>query len=260
MEIIEFINDIFNNSIISMAVSVVGVILTIYFSIKVNHKRINYSVCRKGNKYILAFWNTSNRTIFGEDLYYFYAYGNVECECKTLFNSDTEVMLNISLGDDQIVGNRHVSKISFNFDFLNKRNGYIVGVFNKQKDNYIPAKFKVYGRIRGENKNSICPNMHLYEGENSTIINNNIKILSTVSIGFAILSLLYHFLTGVYVLSQSIVDGDEIQLILSIFICTMSFVSLSVISYTVYNRSMPYKLKRIYNKYLRENDFDEVKA
>lgn len=90
--------------------------------------------------------------------------------------------------------------------------------------------------------------------------NYNIKILSTVSIGFAILSLLYHFLTGVYVLPQSIVDGDEIQLILSIFICTMSFVSLSVISYTVYNRSMPYKLKRIYNKYLTENDFDEVKA
>ena len=149
MGIIEFIKNICSNSIITMTISIFSIVLTVYFSIKVNHKKIRYLVACKGNKYIVAFWNACNRTVFCEDLYYFYAYGNVECQCKKLSSSDPDVKLNISLGEDKIVGNAHTRKISFLFDFLNKRNGYIVGINNKQKDDYVPARFVVHGRIRG---------------------------------------------------------------------------------------------------------------
>lgn len=260
MGIIEIINNICNNSIITMAISIVGIVLTVYFSIRINHKKIRYLVAREGDKYIVAFWNACNRTVFCEDLYYFYAYGNIECQCENLISSDPDVMLDISLGKDEIVGNVHARKIRFSFDFLNKRNGYIVDIYNKQKDDYFPAKFMMRGRIRGEGKKSIRCHKFLYEGKGSTFKNNKNKIADRVLFVFLIFSVISYLALGIYGIFQNTPSREEIEVIFSIFIYLIGIVFLGVICYTFYIRSMPYKLRREYKKYVNKKNYKEVRV
>lgn len=260
MGIIEIINNICDNSTIAMAISIVGIVLTVYFSIKINHKKIRYLVACEGDKYIVAFWNACNRTVFCEDLYYFYAYGNIECQCKTLTFSDPDVMLDISLGKDELVGNVHARKIRFSFDFLNKRNGYIVDIYNKQKDDYVPAKFVMRGRIRGERKSSIRCHKYLYEGQRSTIKNSNKRALDRISFVIFIISVIFNLTLGIYDFLLGISYGDEMKVIFSIFICLVCIVSLGIIGYTLYINSMPYKLRREYKKYVNKKNYKEVRV
>lgn len=264
-EIIRLLSLFFDNNILNI-VAYLGIFLTIYFSVRVRHKKIKYVVAKKEDEYVIVFWNSCSQSIFREDLFAFCLFANIDCICKTIYSTDSMVPLELSIGENgllyddqlQIRFNSLVKRIDLSFDFLNKRKGYILHIKNKPKSSYPSTKFAIYGRIRGESKDSIqyLKQMERYD----TIGLKNIK-----KIALLIVNILFFTIFIMYILAGLIQTFDGIRLNDN----TMIYNGLSVtVAFTIafyakvhfgYINRIPYDLNRKYKHFLRLN-YKEVSS
>lgn len=229
--------------------SIISILVSIYYAKKIDHKKIRFVVATNGEKYIIAFWNACNQVIYKEDLYEFFFLGNVNCKIETLFSSDKDIPLEIVKGQDEIYNTRHQRKCSISFDFLNRRNGYIFKIINLQPKNYYLGKFTIKGRIRGENKSSIKYYKKLQKLSIRTMKDQYVSIFLTSMSFFIVLAIL---VSQIYII---LINGISAIRIINIFI---SFLGLYGLIYYSFSKAMPFHLRKEYKSFVKKNHCKEI--
>ena len=159
-------------------VTYLSLAVTVYFSVRVRHKKIRYTCLKKkdSNEYAIVFWNACSQPIFREDIYYFYALVNTFCTDKQSYPVKTDIPLEIRFEEDKIDSfkgqrfNRHTRRMNMSFDFLPTNQGYILCIDNIQDKGYLPARLKLCGRLRGEKEKSVDGVKHISKPSLHTIV------------------------------------------------------------------------------------------
>lgn len=266
MDIVLHLLSILFDSAILNIVTYLGIALTIYFSVRVHHKKIKFVVGRKDDEYVVVFWNSCNQPIFKEDLFAFCLFANADCICKTIYSNDSMIPLELSIKEndllyDEQLGLRFdslVKRIDLSFDFLNKRKGYILHIKNAQKGSRCPAKLAIYGRIRGESNSSIqcLKRTDRYD----TIRLTDIKklILLTANILLCATFLLY-IVAGLIQVSDGITLNDSIRIYNGLFVTVVFVTTFCMQVYLWRMNKIPYDLNHVYKQYFSLN-YKEVSS
>ena len=224
--------------------SLISIMVSILFAYKIQHKKILYSVAKKGDEYLVVFWNALGKTIYEEDLYTLFLYGNLNCKCEEKYPKD-EIPLKINIGSHELIGTRQMRRIHLAFDFLYRKKGYIIYIDNQQKEGYLPGKFGLYGRLRGENKKAVRFYKKLYkkapeiEAFKETIGWIVASILAGAFLSYCIYASISCFIQANHIL---------VGLLLFLFSC----LGLATIVYFNYLTMMPHKLKKKFKEYLKD--------
>lgn len=222
---------------------------TVYFSVRVRHKKIRYKCLKKedGDEYAIVFWNACSQPIFREDLYYFYALVNTCCINKQIYPVETDIPLEIDYEEDKIDSfkgqrfNRHTKRMNISFDFLPTNQGYILCIDNIQEKEYLPARLKLCGRLRGEKEKSVDGVKHNSKPSWQTIVG-----LLLVCLGI-ILIVLSSFATFTIPTTVTYFFGAVILFLV--------FVIGRYLNYYI----MPIALRKIVKDY-KSNSFTEIEA
>lgn len=246
-----------SNQWVLSGVTYIGLILTIYFSVYRKHKKIKFVVARNGSNYIIALWNARDQTIFREDVSYFYAYGNVNCNCDIVHMNDPEIPLEFKVGEESIQlnpvnnirFNRHVKKIDFSFDFLPKRKGYIIHIDNKQKEGYHISSLLIKGRIRGERCGSIHGDTYCI-GKRAVFRTVTYTMIGT-GLFLLIIGVILQISTGIYM-------HDDVMWLNGLFGLILFSLPFSLVCYLGYINSIPLDILCKYYKYIRRFGYQDI--
>lgn len=233
--------------------SIIGICVSIYYAKKVNHKKIKYLVAKKDKEYIFMFWNACNQAIFCEDLFAFSMYSGAQSKYKCLYSNEKDIPLKFVEGNDEVIKGKHRRKVDCVFDFLNKGKGYMVCISNEQKDDYLPVKFGVYGRIRGEDEKSVQYHLKIYSKLNANIKFQKDRVatvLFTVTWLIGALVGINIELIGLYQ------NGLAFDRVILIFIFVITIIRVCCF---VYRNIIPLDLRKQYKKYKDKENFFEVR-
>lgn len=228
----------------------IGVFLTVYYSIRVQHKKIKYIIMRKNEKYVIAFWNACSQAIFKEDFFYLYCLVNVECRKIRCFSTDPDIELALDLGEDIVDSyrgkkfNKHTRRMNLVPDFINPKNGLMIEMDNHQKSGYSSAKLLLFGRIRGEKETAVCPPETL----DFITFKQPLEIVSRL---LALVSLIGTAITFVipFVVGGDILTNRSASVALLIVTFSLAF-GLTI--YNIYLNSAPKALMKEIDKYVEE--------
>ena len=157
------------------SIAYAGLFLTIYYANRVQHKSIRYLAAKKNDEFIILFWNSCKKPIMREDMFFFNIYSNRNTECNSVFASDSDIPLIVQASDFFVTNKKEYDillsaktrRLACSFDFLNKREGYILRLIQNEiqsaDESGAPVKkpgsttliIRIKGRIRGESKKSI---------------------------------------------------------------------------------------------------------
>ena len=225
-----FLFDILFNSILLNAVAYAGLILTVYSTFKGRHKKIYYQVLKNKENYALAMWNVCAVPIFREDISDLFFQGVIDSRVTYIYSTDQHIELQLAQCPVIINGVKNGERIRFSFDFMNPNEGYFILICGNEVMKRPATKIGMYGRIRGEDKESFSG----YVGKNfrGPIFMNVISIITFI---------------GYVNLYLSITDAGTKNFIIVIMISmAISWVS-SII--TLKHTVMPWKIRNKLREY-----------
>ena len=216
-------------------ISIAGIILSVYFGLRVTHKKIRYCALRKKYKdsytYIIALWNASARTIDIQDISYLWLHCDEDAKIKVVYSSDDESLLDIRKTP-------HLKKDYRLFiDFMLKGQGYLIRIDENIKVNEKTKKKRIepvylVGRLRAEIKKSMEDSMDASYRKTS--------LFAVLGLFLAIVFTLWDYITGIKSLMHNLV-------IISFDIC-----ALISIGYYVLKRFIPKKIGKVYKTYIKD--------
>ena len=222
---------------------------TVYFSVRVRHKKIRYTCLKKNDsdEYAIVFWNACSQPIFREDLYYFFALVNTCCTDKQSYPLETDIPLEICFEEDKIDSfkgqrfNRHTNRLNISFEFLPTNQGYMLWADNIQDKEYLPARLKICGRLRGEKEKSVEEVKH----------NSSPDLLSIVGLMFCSL--------GIILIILSLFVTFTIPSAFTYFLCAVILLLAFVIGRYLNFYLMPKTLRKKVEE-CKSNSFTEIEA
>ena len=195
--LIETLREFMTNNVIQSALCIIGTVCGIISIIQAMkcRKRIRYTVARKGDKYVLCFWNASTVTVFKDDVYNFYALVNNEARYSLLYCTDVDLLFNCKLSEELYTSDPRTNKVfsplfrtlDFVFDFLPTRSGCIIEVDNFSSLT-MTHKFVINGRINGGESSSVST----YRWKNTKSMSSHQKI---GAVTFDVFKYLMYFLS-----------------------------------------------------------------
>ena len=220
---------------------------TVYFSLRLRHKKIRYTCLHKNSsdEYAIVFWNSCSLPIYREDLYYFFVSVNTCCTDIIRYPIDPQIPLEITYGDIIIDSFREKSlnnptrRMNVSFDFLPTRQGCIIELNNKQYEKYYRAELKLFGRLRGENEKSVESENHLLPS----------KLSEVMSVIFSCIA----SLLTIYGAVENKVDLTSF----AYFSITIAVLLMFVMGRYIYYNSMPGALSKIVKEY-KKKSFTEM--
>ena len=221
--------------------------VTIYFSIRLRHKKIRYTCLHKdsSDEYAIVFWNSCSLPIYREDLYYFFVSVNTCCTDIIRYPKHSKIPLEISYGDVIIDSfrpstfNYPTRRMKLSFDYLPTKQGYIIEINNKQYEKYHHADLRLYGRLRGESEKSVEIENHFLPSKPRDVVT---AILSCISLLITIYS-------GV---------SNKVDLpTFAYFSITVAVLLVFVMGRYIYYNSMPSALSEIVKEY-KKKSFTEM--
>lgn len=236
-----------------------GVFLTTYYSIRVRHKKIKYIIMRKGEKYLVAFWNACSQTIFREDIHHLYCVVNVNCLKTYAYSTDPDINLEFELGEDFIdsyrgkLFNRHTRRMELKPDFIRPKSGILVELDNQQKNGYLFANLLLFGRIRGEKQSSV----HWITPLDISIVKNPKELFriffSVILFAVSVVPLLLVFFGVPDLLMKNLAEHFGIT---ALFLSVFSLL-IGLTGYNIYINSAPKDIKRKIHEY-KNDGYHEV--
>ncbi|MBD5154328.1 MAG: hypothetical protein HDT15_04435 [Oscillibacter sp.] len=247
---------LFDNKLLGF-ISYLGIILTIYYSLRSPRKSIRYAVAQKGNEYVIAFWNSCRRPIFKEDVFALCLFVDGYFECRKVFQDNYEAPFELSVSESYILYDKQldaefdspVFRIDLSFDFLNKRRGYIVLVSSDQKSAYPFTTLSIYGKLRGEPPTSVLRvkrNFPLDWFESFQFLFS--ELFRTVLFVFSCSLIIY---SGIVTSRHT---ETWIGTILLILFLILTFIEAS----SLRSSKMPFRMRSIYKRFLH-SDFKEIR-
>ena len=136
-------------------IAYISLLVTVYFSAKIRHKKIFYRIMKKDNSCIIFFWNPCFYSIQKEDIYYFYCLISEGSTISMYYATDKEIPLLFkdvlsSPENDSNNRARKMHRINILFDFMNHEQGYYLKIDKTNNTNYLPLNVEIHGRIKGE--------------------------------------------------------------------------------------------------------------
>lgn len=251
-----FFSVLFDNKVLGF-ISYLGLILTIYYSLKQPHKSIRYAVAQKDGEYIIAFWNSCNRPIFKEDVFAFCVFVDGYFMWRKVYQDRYEAPFELipNIGflsyDEQLDAkfDPPVIRIDLSFDFLNRRRGYIVSIKSDPQSAQPFTTLSIYGKLRGEPPTSVNRRNHpLYLSWSGNLTGFFSELLPTV----------FGTFYGLFIIYSSVIASRDTGVwagtIFLLFALIMVIERLS----SLRTNKMPFRLRRTYRRFLR-SDFKEIR-
>lgn len=197
MEFIEQFGNLSSNGLFNTFVAIIGAIGVLHDILKEikPSKRIRYKIARKGNEYLLCFWNASRLFINKEDIFHFNILGNKNIVCHLMHQTDVDIPITCKSAHEtdpnewhcekeirNMIKNGRMGLIDFGVELLPPKSGAIFHLVNQSPDDR-NFGFFVNGRIRGGKADSIaCAVRSNYQQEpwKSTISYSNALYLLMV--------------------------------------------------------------------------------
>ncbi len=151
--------DILRDETLQLVLVYLGLFLTIYYEYKKKHKRIKYKKIQTVDRCILCFWNAGNDIISSDDIGYLalqhYPVDSVEVKQDMRLNYDIPLKIEKSKVVKWLIestdNNITLQHTELNFPFLNKRDGYILYIYNLNSESLVES-LRLVGRLKGETK------------------------------------------------------------------------------------------------------------
>lgn len=238
-------------------ISYLGIILTIYYSVRAPHKRMRYAVAQKGNEYVIAFWNSCSRPIFKEDIFALCLFTDGFCTYRKVYQDGYEAPFDLSSGsgfisyDEQldVEFDYPVIRRDLSFDFLNRRRGYIVLVSSDRNSTLPFTTLSIYGKLRGEPPTSV--------------IRMNLKFpldwFESFKSLFGRLFRIILYVVGCSLqIYSGIIESNHTETWTGMFFLILYLIMIFAEASSLYANRMPLRMRRIYKKFLR-SDFREIR-